>query len=126
MQSLDNPHPSPTPNLRHAPAAAIQTASFIGELAMLALLAVTGARLGAGALVLELAAGILLPVLAASIWGVWMAPQSSRRLADPGRLTAQVALFAATGLLAGLAGMATLGIVFAVTATALFALTRAV
>ncbi|MGO9904930.1 MAG: DUF2568 domain-containing protein [Solirubrobacteraceae bacterium] len=53
-----------------------------------------------------------------------MAPRSSRHLADPGRLFAQVALFAATGLLAGLAGLATLGIAFAVTATVLFALTR--
>jgi Protein of unknown function (DUF2568) len=117
-------HVDRSPVLIHGPAAAIQTASFIGELAMLAILGVTGARLGAGTIVLQVALAILLPLFAASIWSVWMAPRSSRRLADPGRLSAQTALFAVTGVLAGLAGLATLGIAFGVTATAVFALTR--
>jgi hypothetical protein len=102
----------------------VASLSFVAELAMLGLLAVAGARLGAGTLVVELALAILLPLSAASIWSVWMAPRSSRRLADPGRFWAQVVLFAATGLLAALAGLATLGIAFGVTATVLFALTR--
>ena len=120
VQTHDTTHPRAV----LGPAAAVESVSFLAELAMLALLAVTGARLGAGTLALDLALAILLPLSAASIWSVWMAPRSSRRLADPGRLFAQVALFAATGLLAGLAGLATLGIAFAVTATVLFALTR--
>jgi hypothetical protein len=120
MQTHDTTHPRPV----LGPAAAVESLSFLAELAMLALLAVTGARLGAGPLALDLTLAILLPLSAASIWSVWMAPRSSRRLADRGRLFAQVALFAATGLLAGLAGLATLGIAFAVTATVLFALTR--
>jgi hypothetical protein len=120
MQTHDTTHPRPV----LGSAAAVESLSFLAELAMLALLAVTGARLGAGTLALGLALAILLPLSAASIWSVWMAPRSSRRLADPGRLFAEVALFAATGLLAGFAGLATLGIAFAVTATVLFALTR--
>jgi Protein of unknown function (DUF2568) len=122
MQSLDGTHPSPV--LRDAGAAGVQIVSFVGELAMVALLTVSGARLGTGGLALELALAIVLPLSAAAIWAVWMAPRSTRRLADPGRLGAQAALFAAAGLLAVLAGMATPGIVFAVTATLLFALTR--
>jgi Protein of unknown function (DUF2568) len=113
-------HPSPVPG----PAAGIEILSFVAELAMLALLAVTGAHLGAGTLAFELALAILLPLSAASIWSVWMAPRSPRRLADPGRFGAQVALFGITGVLAGIAGLATLGIAFGVIATALFALTR--
>ncbi len=119
MQTHDTTHPRPVLG-----PAAVESLSFLAELAMLALLAVTGARLGAGTLAFDVALAILLPLSAASIWTVWMAPRSSLRLADPGRVFAQVALFAATGLLAGLAGLATLGIAFAVTATVLFALTR--
>jgi Protein of unknown function (DUF2568) len=120
MQTHDTTHPRPV----RGPAAAVESLSFLGELAMLALLAETGARLGAGRLALGLALAILLPLSAASMWSVWMAPRSARRLADPGRLFAQVTLFAATGLLAGLAGIATLGVAFALTTTVLFALTR--
>jgi Protein of unknown function (DUF2568) len=122
MQSLDSTPRSPV--LRDGRGAGIEAASFLAELATLALLAVTGARLGTDTPILGLVLAFILPVAAASIWGVWMAPRSSRRLADPARLCAQAALFAATGLLAALVGMATLGIVFAVTATVLFALTR--
>jgi Protein of unknown function (DUF2568) len=122
MQTHDTAqlHPSPV----SSPTAAVEILSFAAELAMLAVLAVTGARLGAGTLAFELVLAILLPLSAASIWSVWMAPRSSRRLVDPGRLGAQVALFAATGGLAGIAGVATLGIAFGVTATVLLALTR--
>lgn len=122
MRGHDTTHVHPSPI--HGPAAVVEILSFVAELAMLALLAVTGARLGAGTLVFELALAILLPLSAASIWSVWMAPRSPRRLADPDRFGAQVALFAITAVLAGTAGLATLGIAFGVIATALFALTR--
>jgi Protein of unknown function (DUF2568) len=122
MRTHDTTHVHPSPV--RGPAAAVEILSFVAELAMLALLAVTGARLGAGTLAFEFALAILLPLSAASIWSVWMAPRSPRRLADPDRFVAQVALFAITGVLAGIAGLATLGIAFGVIATALFALTR--
>jgi hypothetical protein len=123
MQTHDTTHAHAFPALGPA-AAAIETLSFFGELAMLALLGVTGARLGAGTLAFELALAIALPLFAASIWSAWMAPRSSRQLADPNRFGAQVALFAATGALAGIVGLATLGIAFVLIATALFALSR--
>jgi Protein of unknown function (DUF2568) len=103
----------------------IQAAAFASELAMLALLAVIGVRLGTATLALELVLAVLLPLSAAATWSVWMAPRSSRRLADPVRFCAQAMLFAVTGVLAAVAGMTSLGIAFGVTATAVFALTRA-
>ncbi len=122
MRAHDTTHVHASPVRGRA--AVVEILSFVAELAMLALLAVTGARLGAGTLVFELALAILLPLSAASIWSVWMAPRSPRRMADPGRFGAQAALFAITAVLAGIAGLATLGIAFGVIATALFALTR--
>ncbi|HTX12481.1 MAG TPA: DUF2568 domain-containing protein [Solirubrobacteraceae bacterium] len=124
MQTHDTTQLDPAPVLGHGAAAVIESASFLAELAMLALLGVTGARLGAGTLGFQLALAILLPLSVASAWSVWMAPRSSRRLADPSRFWAQTAVFAAAAVLAGLAGMVTLGVAFGVTATLLFALTR--
>ncbi len=44
---------------------------------------------------------LVLPVLAAVVWGVFVGPRAVRRLADPARLGVEVVLFAAggTGLL---------------------------
>jgi Protein of unknown function (DUF2568) len=61
---------------RHDTTHWIRFASFVAELAMLVLLAVTGARLGWGGLIFELALAIVMPLCAASMWGAWMAPPS--------------------------------------------------
>jgi hypothetical protein len=59
-------------------------------------------------------------VLAALVWGRWVAPRATRRLEDPARLGVEVVLFAvaAGGLvIAGRVGWAVaLGLLWAVTA----------
>ena len=55
---------------------------------------------------------------------MWMAPTSTRRLGDPARLVAQIALFTAPGALAALAGHPFWGPGFAVVAVVVFVLAR--
>lgn len=94
---------------------------FASELGMLAALGVGGWTLGAPAgAVLGVLLAAALPVLAAVVWGRWVAPRASRRLQDPARLGVEVVLFgaAAGGLaLSGRVGWAVaLGLLWAVTA----------
>jgi hypothetical protein len=70
---------------------------FVAELGMLAGLAVIGWHAGTGragsglGVVLALA----LPLVAATVWGLWVAPRSRRRVADPGRFVVELVLFGA-------------------------------
>ncbi|MBV6762340.1 MULTISPECIES: YrdB family protein [Rhodococcus] len=98
----------------------LDVVAFACEIAMLVLLAVAGWSL-ANSTVVQVVLAALLPVAAAVIWGVAMAPKSSRRLPNPARLVAQTALFAVTGALVAFAGHPWWGLVFAVVATATFA-----
>lgn len=107
------------------PVGPVAVLSFVLELAMLALLAYAGWRIGT-ATATRLVAAIGFPVVAVVVWGRWMAPTSRARLADPGRLVAQVALFVASGALLAAADRAWVGVGFAVLASAVFALTRRV
>ncbi len=101
----------------------VDAAAFGCELALLVTLAVAGAGLGSSTVV-HIVLAVVLPVLAAGIWGVWMAPNSSRRLADPVRFISQVVLFIAAGVLVAAAGRLWWGVVFTVVAVAVFALSR--
>ena len=67
---------------------------FLAELGMLAALAWGGWSLG-GNTALSVVLAVLLPVVAASVWGRWVAPRASQRLADPARFAVEIALFAA-------------------------------
>jgi len=94
---------------------------FVAELGMLAALGVGGWVVGAHAgTVAGVLLAVALPVLAAVVWGRWVAPRATRRLEDPARLGVEIVLFAAavTGLvLAGRGGWAlALGLLWAVTA----------
>ena len=104
-------------------AAVLEALAFVCELAMLVVLGVAGWGLGSGGL-MGIAFMIFYPALAILIWSLWMAPRSSRRLGDPGRLIAQLALFAGTAGLAAAGGHPVLGIVFGVVAALVFAGTR--
>ena len=42
--------------------------------------------------------GIGAPLLAAVVWGAWIAPRARRRLLDPARLLVELGLFAVAGL----------------------------
>ena len=67
-----------------------------------------------------LVAGAFAITLAILVWSVLMAPTSRRRLADPGRLTLQIVLFVATGVVSALAGHGLWGIVIAAFGIAAF------
>jgi hypothetical protein len=91
------------------------TVRFLTELALMAVLVWAG--LGAS---LPLAARIVIavaaPVLAMTIWGLWIAPRARRRLPDPLRLTIELVLFAVSALALALTGPVVAAVVFAVIA----------
>ena len=66
---------------------------FLLELCMLAAWAVVGWHLG-GAVVVRVLVAVLLPALAATVWGLWVAPRARRRLEDPARFAVEAVLFA--------------------------------
>jgi Protein of unknown function (DUF2568)/Polyketide cyclase / dehydrase and lipid transport len=67
---------------------------FLCELALLVALAVWGFHTGTGPGA-KVALGLGAPLLAAVIWGLWVAPAWRRRLTDPTRLMVEAVLFAA-------------------------------
>lgn len=121
MQPVDH---AASPTQVGTPQTAAQLGAFAAELAILAVLAVSGARLGRDTTA-KVGLGIILPVAAASVWSRWMAPRSARRLADPARFSAQLGLFAITAAAAIRAGIPTWGVAVAAAGTLIFALTRA-
>jgi hypothetical protein len=66
--------------------------TFLLELCMLAALGYWGFMLDQG-LALRLAAGLGAPLLAAVIWGMWMAPRAPNRLREPLHLVVELILF---------------------------------
>ncbi|MGW0172537.1 YrdB family protein [Rhodococcus sp. NPDC003322] len=106
----EHPHPTIGP---------LDAAAFLLELAMLTILALAGAAVSE-ATPARMAAAVALPVIAAGIWAVWMAPTATRRLSNPRRLAVQVLLFAVTGVLASAFLSPWVGGVFFVAATAVF------
>jgi hypothetical protein len=89
---------------------------FALELAALAAFAAWGAQAAVGPAGWLLAAAAVLA--AATAWGLWAAPNSRRRLADPARLAFEAAFFAAAGLALARTGRPALGVALAVTAVA--------
>jgi len=67
---------------------------FLAELGMLAGYAWVGFRIS-DPIAVSVVLAVLLPVLAGTAWGLWVAPKSERRLADPARFAVEVTLFAA-------------------------------
>ena len=105
--------------------------AFACELALLALLAVAGWRLGSalgdgGLASVVIAVGLLLalPAVAVVVWGRWLARTTSHRLRQPWRLVVQAALFLAAGVLATAAGLPGWGVGVAVVGVVAFVLTR--
>jgi hypothetical protein len=111
-----------TPELRGL-AGAVLTVRFLTEVALLAGLAIAGARLGDGVAFAILDA-VLLPLAAAAVWGMFVAPRARRRLAEPARIIVEVALFGGTGLVLLLSGLPVTGIVIAVAGIGFAILTR--
>ena len=80
---------------------------FLDELALLAVLAISGASIDAPMWV-RIALAVVLVALAALVWGRWLAPRAPHPLAHPQRVWAKLAVFtvaafvfAATGHLIG-------------------------
>jgi hypothetical protein len=86
----------------------VDVLAFSSELAVFALLAATGWSF-ADALWLRLTLAFLMPVAVMSIWGRWLAPRSRLRVPQPARVIVQFGIFAASGLLAVMAGLAPWG-----------------
>lgn len=101
----------------------VLTIRFLTELALLAGLATAGARLGDG-VVFSIAHAVLLPLAAAAVWSLFIAPRARRRLPEPARFLVELALFAGTGLALALSGLVVTGVVLAVTGVGFAALTR--
>lgn len=80
---------------------------FLFELALLASFAYWGFNLDAEPVVTWLA-GIGAPLLAAVIWGTWIAPKANRQLSDPLRFVVETILFATAAaalIISGLPGL---------------------
>jgi NhaP-type Na+/H+ or K+/H+ antiporter len=114
---------SPAAEKRDRSVHPVDVLAFVCELALLVTLAVAGSGLG-HRVAWHIVLAIALPLVAAGIWSVFMAPASKRRLHDPWRYLAQVALFALTAWLAAEAGRTWWGVIFAVTASVVLGLTR--
>lgn len=65
---------------------------FLAEMGMLAALAWGGWHLMDGA-VLSIVVAVALPLLAAAVWGRWVAPRAGHRLPDPARAGVEMVLF---------------------------------
>jgi hypothetical protein len=87
--------------------------AFVCELTMVAAFAVVGWQLSSS-VPLQVVLAIVLPVAAAGIWAIWMAPTSARRLANPARLVAQLGLFAVCGAALAIVGHPEWGLLVAV------------
>lgn len=96
---------------------AILLFAFLSEIAMLGTLVSAGLALVSSA-VARVALAVLLPLAAAVVWGVWLAPASRRRLRGPALLTAKILLFCLTAIVAALSGQRMWAVAFAVTAIA--------
>jgi hypothetical protein len=83
------------------------------ELGLLVALAVWGFRVGVG-IAVKLLLGLGAPLLAAVVWGLWVAPASRRRLGDPARLVVEVRLFGAGVAALVAAGLPLVAVGFAV------------
>jgi hypothetical protein len=90
---------------------------FLTELALLAGLAVAGARLGGGVL-LDIVGAVLWPALAAVIWALVVAPRAKRRAPEPTRFILEFALFDTAALALNAAGLLLVGVVLAVVGVA--------
>lgn len=84
---------------------------FLAELALLAVLAVAGARLG-GSTVVTVLLAVGLPLVVTGIWAALLAPSSTRRLGYPIRLVLKVDVFTAAAVLLGISGLLTWAVVF--------------
>jgi hypothetical protein len=85
---------------------------LLSELALLLAVALGGAGLASGGIAVAL--GVVAFVVAATIWGVWIAPRATHRLDDPARLLVELALFVWGGAGFAVSGRPSFGIALVV------------
>ena len=98
---------------------------FGTELALLAVLVILGLNAGIG-LAGRVALAVGCPVVAAVLWGIAIAPQARRRLADPLRLVVEVALFGSAAVGLGVEGSVIGAVIFAVVTIGVAVLVRVI
>jgi Protein of unknown function (DUF2568) len=90
---------------------------FVLELCALAALAYGGWRVP-GPVWLRIVAAIALPLLAAAVWGRWVAPRASHPIPDPRRLIPEWTVFGGATVALAVTGHYLLGVLLAVLAVA--------
>ena len=127
MSQAGEPPPPPPGHCGQGRASTLRSVNLVVrllcELALLVALAVWGFQAGSG-LAGDLVLGLGAPLLAAVVWGLWVAPASRRRLADPARLLVEVLLFAAGMLALVVAGFPLVAVGFAAVVAVNMALDR--
>lgn len=88
---------------------------FLLELCTLAAFAYWGSRSG-GSTAANIALAVAAPLAAATVWGVFMAPNSSRRLPERKRIPLEIALFGLAAAALAATGATALAIAFAAVA----------
>ena len=96
----------------------LDVAVFLAELLMLAALAVAGARLGSRGLSVVL--GVVLPLVAVTLWALLLAPRAPRRLPSPARLAGKLGLVVAAAALLAASGAVAWAVAFLVVTAAVF------
>lgn len=86
---------------------------FLLELGLLAAFGYWGFKIG-GSTLTRFGLGLGAPLLAALLWGIFLAPASARRLAEPGRLLAEVVIFGAAAAALVSAGRSTVAWIFGI------------
>jgi hypothetical protein len=110
-------------NAERQPMRIVDAVAFLCEIALLVTLIVAGSRLG-HELPIRILWAVALPVIGVLIWGLWIAPTATRRLDDPWRFVAQVAIFGVAAFVAALANLTLWGIALAVVGIVTFGVTR--
>lgn len=127
MSSADAPSPAQGDGPGKGQPSALRSTNlavrFLCEVGLLVSLAVWGFRAGAG-IAVKLLLGLGTPLLAAVVWGLWVAPASRRRLTNPARLAVEVLVFAAGVAALAAAGLPLVAIGFALVVGANLILVR--
>ena len=90
---------------------------FLLELCALAALAVWGGQAGESVFV-DVLLAVAAPVVAAVVWGAFVAPRAAVSVREPVRMVIELVVFGAAGLALAEAGHVALGVVFVLVAVA--------
>ena len=96
---------------------------FLLELSMLVALGWVGGEIGSS-WVIRVGLAIALPLVAAVVWGMFIAPKAPRRLTDPAKLLVELVLFSAACIGLAAVGYPLLAVVLAILVAANTAVLR--